>query len=156
MNITAQQIFEDSTPEDGLISLMGDGQVIIQHIAAYEFGKEGDLVFIPNKSALKTVLKNKVSLAIIPQKLAQFIPTQPTKTSFITTHNIGVAHARLKQRYADHDFRESGWEKIHASAIIHPSVSIPSTTTIGPNVVIEKGAIIGNRCTVMAKRPLIP
>ncbi|MFK7979449.1 MAG: UDP-3-O-(3-hydroxymyristoyl)glucosamine N-acyltransferase [Saprospiraceae bacterium] len=150
MQITAQQIFEDRTPKDELAQLLGNKAAIIENIAAFESGKSGDLVFAPNQSAVTTALKNKVALIVLPKKLAQFIPPNTSKTAFILSNNIGVSHARLKQKYADHDYTKSGWETIHPSAIIHESVTIPKGTNIGPNVVIEKGVTLGKDCRIMA------
>lgn len=150
MQITAKQIFEDSTPKDELVQLIGNKAATIQNIAAVESGKSGDLVFAPNQTALTTALKNKAALIVLPKKLAKFLPPNTGKTAFILSNNIGVSHARLKQKYSDHDYTQAGWEIRHPSAIIHESVSIPKGTSIGPNVVIEKNVELGKGCSIMA------
>jgi len=137
MQITAQQIFDNSIPADELDQLLGNKAAMIQNIAAFETGKSGDLVFAPNQSALSTALKNKVSLIILPKKLTQFIPSSTGETAFILSNNIGVSHARLKQKYGDHDYTQSGWETIHPGTIIGWGCEI------GDNCLILSNSVIG-------------
>ena len=150
MKVTARQIFENSNPADKLVQLIGNSKALVLDIAPFESGKKGDMVFTPNRNALITALKNKVTLIVLPKKLAKFLPESIEETAFILSNNIGVSHARLKQKYADHDYTQADWEAIHPSAVIHESVKIPKGTRIGPNVVIEKGVILGKDCSIMA------
>lgn len=148
--ITAQQIFEARNPKDELTELLGNSGAIIYNLAPFEMGKKGDLVFAPNQMALEVALKNEVSLIVIPKNLRKELPADLGNTAIILSNNIGVSHAHLKQKYADHNYAQAGWETIHSSAIIHETVVIPKGTNIGPNVVIEKGVILGEGCSIMA------
>jgi len=150
MQITAQQLFDSSTPKDELIQLLGNPETLIQRIAPFESGKKGDLVFAPNRNALETAIEKEAALIIIPSNLSKFLKTDLGATAIILSNNIGVSHARLKQKYADHDYAQAGWEIVHPSAIIHESVTILNGTRVGPNVVIEKGVEIGQDCSIMA------
>ena len=82
--------------------------------------------------------------------LDKFIPIPLNNRAIIFSKNIGVSHARLKQKYGDHDYTQSGWNRIHTSAIIHETVKIPDSCRIGPNVVIEKNVVIGENVHLMA------
>lgn len=150
MKITAQQIFAESKPADELTELLGNGQITIKNVAAFEEGSKGCMVFAPNRSALERALKQAVSLIVIPKKLAAFLPEKIEAFAIILSSNIGVSHARLKQKYGDHDYDRAGWESVHPSAIIHESVSLSKGISIGPNVVIEKGVTLGDDCRIMA------
>lgn len=150
MNKTALQIYEERSPVDALLEIQGNETVVIMNVAPYEVCTAGDMVFALNQKALDHALANGASLIVVPKnlKLPDLSTTQDI--AIILSANIGVSHARLKQKYADHDYSLTGWEMIHPSAIIHESVILPATIRIGPNVVIEKGVRIGENCILMA------
>ncbi len=150
MNKTAAEIFQEREDQDALLQLLGNQAAQVQKIAPYELAKNGDMVFAPNQKAFDTALANGVSLIIVPQKINCPEAHTLNGTAIIRSSNIGLSHARLKQKYGDHDNRQSGWEAIHPSAIVHPSVAIPEGTILGPNVVIEKGVHLGTACELMA------
>lgn len=150
MQKTALQIFEECKEDYGLLDLFGNEKVLITAIAAFEKGGPTTMVFAPTLQALQQALDNQASLIIIPKKLPLAADLSLKNIAILTSSNISVSHARIKQRYADHDYDQSGWVSIHPSAIIHPSVHLPDTITIGPNVVIEQGVRIGNHTRLMA------
>ncbi len=150
MKKTVQQIFEESAQTCALLEVQGNKEVIITAIAAYQKGKKGDLVFVPNSKALHQAIENEVSAIVIPKKLWGEAKKAAETTTFFISANLGLSHALLKQKYGDHDYRRSGWGRIHPSAIVHESVTIPENTSLGPGIVIEQGAKIGNHCSIMA------
>ena len=150
MNKTAAQIFEERTAEDGLVAIIGNHQAIVSKIASYESGSKGDMVFAPNQSALEKAITNQVSLIVAPEKLVDSAMQNLNGTAIISSENIAISHAKIKQKYGEHDYSQSGWEAIHPTAVIHESVTIPTGTTIGPNAVIEKGVTLGTHCSIMA------
>ena len=150
MHKTALQIYEERTSEDALLKIHGNTEVAITNIAPYEDCAKGDMVFALNQKALDQALGNGASLIIIPKELPIPDISNSKDIAIISSANLGMSHARLKQKYADHDYSLTGWEAIHPSAVIHESVQLPSKVRIGPNVVIEKGARIGDNCVLMA------
>jgi UDP-3-O-[3-hydroxymyristoyl] glucosamine N-acyltransferase len=150
MNKTTGQIFSEARAEDALIKLIGSENIPIDHIAPFEQGKKGAMVFAPNQTALKKAKEQGTSLIIIPQNLQYIAVPALAHNAIITSKNIGLSHAKLKQRYAAHDYAQTGWERIHPSAHIHESVHLPEGIRIGPNVVIEKGVKIGAASHIMA------
>lgn len=150
MNITARQIFEACGEECALIGLEGKKEAVVTAIAAFQKGKEGDLVFVPNRKALRQIVERNVSAVVIPKNLLEEAKKIADKTAILLSTNIGISHALIKQRYGDHDYSRAGWGRIHPSAIIHESVVIPESVSLGPNVVIEQGATIGEGCFIMA------
>lgn len=150
MNKTAIQIFEERSDKDELIELLGNHQAVAHTIAPYEACAKGTMVFAPTSKAFTTALNNEAAIIIIPEKLRKEIPSDLSRQAILISANVGVSHARIKQKYGDHDFSQSGWEKIHASAVIHESVVLPKKINIGPNVVIEKGVKIGEGSHLMS------
>ncbi len=149
MKITAEQIFLEKSPADRLIELKGHTKVLVQNIASFENAKKGDMVFVPTENALNKALDNIASLIILPENLIHKIPSKLEGLAIISSSNIGVSHARLKQKYGDHDYK-SGFKNVHPSAIIHESVALPDSVKVGPNVVIEQGVTVGVECSIMA------
>ena len=82
-------------------------------------------------------------------KEAEAIAADAAMAVFVS-ENAGVSYALMRQKYSDRDYTESGFGRIHPSAVIHESVKIPESTMIGPNVVIERGAKIGEKCVLQA------
>ena len=64
MQKTAQQIFEESAETCALLEVHGNKEVVITAIAAYQKGKKGDLVFVPNSKALHQAIENEVSAIV--------------------------------------------------------------------------------------------
>lgn len=150
MNKTALQIYEERTPEDALLEILGNTTIAITNVAPYEVCSTGDMVFALNQKALDHALSNGASLIVVPKKITLPDLSVNKEIAIILSANIGVSHARLKQKYADHDYSLTGWEAIHSSAIIHDSVQLPTGIRIGPNVVIEKDVRLGTNCVMMA------
>ena len=150
MNKTSLQIFEECGEAYGLVEMVGNKELLIHSIASFEKGGPHTMIFAPNQKAFETAHSNNTSLIVIPNKLAVAKNISLANMAIIKSANISVSHARIKQKYADHDFSKSGWTNIHPSAIIHESVHLPKEIRIGPNVVIEQGVTIGERCHILA------
>lgn len=110
---------------------------------------EGDLVFVDSEKFVAFAQKQKPSAVITNEKLANnFKDLQ--KTSILVSANAKLAQALLKQAYLDRNIRDNGWPRVHDSAVIHDSASIPENVTIGPGTVISKNVSIGDNCIIMA------
>ena len=150
MNLTANQLFKAIGESAGLESIQGKISLILKAIASFQNCKKGDLVFVPDAKMLKQVVEHGVSAIVIPKKLQQQAAAFNDQIAIIVSSNLKLSHAKIKLQYADHDYTQSGWDKIHSSASIHESVKIPKDITIGPNVVIEKGVKFGKGVHLMA------
>lgn len=150
MKKTAQQIFDECGQACALMALQGNPTIEIRGIAPFGNSQKGDLVFVPDGNALTKALEAELSGVVIPKGLVEkATQSNPDIALFVSAH-VPLSHALMKQRYGDHDYRRSGWGRIHPSAIVHESVDIPEDTMLGPNVIIEQGATIGNGCHIMA------
>ena len=150
MDLTAKELYDQYGKEGVLLELNGNLKVKIENIAGFSNGNKGDLIFVPDEKALEIAIKGNCSAMVIDKKLAELSSKISNEIAIFISANIALSHAKIKLKYSDHDYGQSGWERIHSSSVIHQSVEIPSSTTIGPNVVIEKGAISGEDCKIMA------
>ena len=143
MKLTAQELYSESGKEGVILELKGNKDVSIENIAAFSNGQKGDLVFVPDEKAFKIAITGNCSAMVIDKKIAELATQVDEETAVFISANIALSHAIIKLKYQDHDYSQSGWDRIHPSAVIHATVTIPESTTIGPNVIIEKG-IEGN------------
>ena len=150
MDLTAKELYDQYGKEGVLLELKGNLKVKIENIAGFSNGNKGDLIFVPDEKALEIAIKGNCSAMVIDKKLVELSSKISNEIAIFISANIALSHAKIKLKYSDHDYGQSGWERIHSSSVIHQSVEIPSSTTIGPNVVIEKGAVIGENCKIMA------
>ena len=150
MDLTAKELYDQYGKEGVLLELKGNLKVKIENIAGFSNGNKGDLIFVPDEKALEIAIKGNCSAMVIDKKLAELSSKISNEIAIFISANIALSHAKIKLKYSDHDYGQSGWERIHSSTVIHQSVEIPSSTTIGPKVVIEKGAIVGENCNIMA------
>ena len=145
MTSKASEIFALFNPAGILESLEGDAFIAAIH--PVETGKSGSLVFIDNKKFLPFVKENKPSAVVTNKDLLSEIQSLGLEAVFLAK-NVGVAHAALKQKYADRDLFQSEWGKRHSSALIHETAKVPESCMIAPNVVIGENAVIGERCVI--------
>jgi UDP-3-O-[3-hydroxymyristoyl] glucosamine N-acyltransferase len=110
---------------------------------------EGDLVFVESESYIQDVLDKRPSAIITNEKLVANFKDM-SNSSVLVSKNAKLAQALLRQAYVDRDLRENGWQKIHASAVIHESATIQKNVRIGPNAVISKNVSIGDNSIIMA------
>ena len=150
MNLSAKELFSESGKKGVILELKGNQNVQIENIAAFNNGKKGDLIFVPDEKAFKVAVEGNCSAMVIDKKLAGLVTQISAEVAVFISANIALSHAIIKLQYHDHDYTQSGWDRIHPSSVIHKSVSIPDSTTIGPNVIIEKGVEVGADCNIMA------
>ncbi len=150
MEYKAVDFFKECCDSCYLIDIQGNKEAVIKGMASYDSGGADDLVVIPKRSVFEKYKKSNFAAVIIPKALAKFADQLSINTAIFISAAIELSHALIKQKLADHDYSNSGWENIHSSAVIHETVKIPISTTVGPGTVIEKGVIIGENCRIMA------
>ncbi|MBL4754883.1 MAG: UDP-3-O-(3-hydroxymyristoyl)glucosamine N-acyltransferase [Flavobacteriales bacterium] len=150
MKKTAAEIYSECGEAFTLIAIAGKQDVTVTAMVAWEAAMGGDMVVVPDEDALNKVLATGVSLIVVPVGLEGKCADVMDKTAVITSNNPNLAHALLKQKYGDYDYTITGWDKVHASAIIHKTAEIASDVLIGPGVVVSEGVKIGKGCNIMA------
>ncbi len=122
---------------------------VITGINAVETCESGDLVFVSSKEYLELARQRQPAALVVSEKLAKDA-AQEDHWGILVTGNVKLAHALIKQEYGGRDFLDTQWERVHPSAVIHPTVDIPDSSFVGPNVVIGQNAKLGERCRLLA------
>jgi len=157
VNRSASQLLEEFK-EGGLITeLRGPDQSVTGVVAAMEDCGPQDLVFLSKPKAVRDALQRKPAVAVINKEVAEALDKDPelaalaSETGLLVTSNLNLAQSRIKLRYADRDLADEGWERIHPSAVIHPSVQIPDDAVVGPLAVIGRNTEIGAGARILAR-----
>lgn len=149
INKTATEVFAECKEGFRLKELQCGGEMKIAGIAAFEDCKPGDLIFMTDPKKIKEALSKKPAGIVVNASEAEKITDRANLAVFVS-ENAGVSYALMRQKYDDRNYSKSGFERIHKSAVIHETVTIPADTLVGPNVVIERGAKIGSKCVLQA------
>jgi len=122
--------------------LCGDAALTISGFAGLKEAKEGDLSFVANAKYISLAETTNASVIIIPRDLSV-----PGKT-FIRVENPSWAFAKIVSLFVEES--TIPLKEIHPTAIVAKDVKIGSEVALGPYVVIEAGAVIGNRSAIHA------
>ena len=152
MNVKASQIFETFHARGILEALIGP-DTDITGIAPAENSGPGSLIFVDNADFVGHANKSKPAAIVTQAKLAEHFSSL-TSTAILSSKNTRLAQALIRQAYADHDHRDTGWPAIHPSAIIHETSSIAEDAIIGPGVVIGRNVKIGSGSIIKANTVL--
>lgn len=121
--------------------------------------EEGDITLATSGAFLERALQSPCAAVLVSRKAHDTLAaaagpagkSASAARSLIITDNATLAHAWLKQQFADWKFRdESEWGRIHPSAVIHSEARVDGTAVIGPSVVVGRGAEIGSGVTIHA------
>ncbi len=148
MNILASEIFAEFSSRRILTDHRG-ADPRISGITSVQEGQRGDLVFMDNPKYLEMVRKNHPSAVVTTLELSRHVESLD-EMAILVAANVKMAHALLRQRYADRDLHHTEWPRVHPSAVIHDSVRIPQDAVIGPGAVIGRDVNIGPGAVIMA------
>ena len=149
METTLKDLFETCKEGYWLQQAKGNESSMVKDIKGFEQCGPGDLTFVPEVSMLEPVLSRKPSVICCNEKVANAIDHgQYPDLGVLVSSNMAVSHAKIKQRYKDRDFADTGFELVHPTAVIHESAKIGEGTRIGPYAVIEQGVSIGKNCVI--------
>ena len=148
MQIRAGQILSDFR-QRGVLDSMTGADTLITGIAPVESCGPGDLVFVEKPELIETVKAAKPSAIVTHVELIEQF-SDMTDCAVLTSSNVRLAQALLRQAYADRDLYDIEWPRVHPTAVIHETVVIPGDAVIGPGVVLGRNVHIGRRTVVMA------
>jgi len=124
----------------------GSAQQAFDSMEAIEFAGERQLTFIGHPSFARHFPQSKASGAICTEGL--HVQRRDDQT-LIWTANADLAVARILERLAHPpSIPELG---VHPTAIVEPGAMLGADVRIGPYVVIQSGARLGDRCVIMAQ-----
>lgn len=140
-----------STLQENFSELISDclrGHKEITGFAAADRHHPGELVFCDDEKLIEELNHSAPSAVVTTGKLAEKLTNDAT--GVLISEDVKLAQALIRQRYDDIDLHDSEWPRIHTSAVIHASVSIPGSVTVGPGAVIGRDVKFGERVVVQA------
>ena len=146
LDVTLAEILSEFQGSGALTGLTGDAKTRITGISAVESASPGDLVFVDKKDYLSVLLTRRPAAVVTTAKLAPEVVGFPV----LIAPNVALAHALLKQKYADRDFTRTGWTGVHPTAVVHESAELAADVVVEPRAVIGQGCKIGAGTRVMA------
>ena len=152
MNKKCSEIVDDFS-ELKLLNLQQGPDNSITRVSDIKTCEPGDLVFIESEKFVSTAYERKPSAIVTRSDLVKHFD-ELAESTVIVSPNVKLAQALILQAYADRDVRANGWPRVHTSAVIHESVSIPDSVTIGPGAVIAKNVVLGDNCCILANTVL--
>ncbi len=146
--IKVSEIFTEFEKEGILEEIIGP-DAVIHGFASIENYRPIDLVFLWKEKFIPRVKKKRPVAIVVTRKIAESF-REDSSITLIVSSNVYLALALIKQKYVDRDFSKQGYPRIHPSAVIHDTVSVPESSSVGPLVVIGRDVQIGERVTILA------
>jgi UDP-3-O-[3-hydroxymyristoyl] glucosamine N-acyltransferase len=122
--------------------LCGDASLMISGFAGLKEAKDGDLSFVANAKYVPFAEKTSASAIIIPRDLSV-----PGKT-FIRVDNPSLAFSNIVGLFMQ--ATAIRLEGIHPTAVVAKDAKLGRGVALGPHVVIESGATIGEKTAIHA------
>lgn len=148
MNRQASTILQDFQAR-GILQDMRGPDTTVMRIAPVEGCTPDSLVFVDSDKFVEAALEAAPAAIVTHPDLAEHF-SGLANTAVLTAANVRLANALLVQAYDDRDFHDTGWPRIHPSAVLHDSAQVADDAQVGPGAVIGREARIGARTVVMA------
>lgn len=131
--------------------VVGDPDLAVRGLAPLDQAGPGDLSFLSNPLYLPQALASKASAVIVsPADLERIrADGQADGRHWLVARNPYVCFARVAQRF-DREANADPRTGIDPRASVAADAVVPASCFIGPNVVIEAGARLGERVRVLA------
>jgi UDP-3-O-[3-hydroxymyristoyl] glucosamine N-acyltransferase len=124
--------------------LAGNGEAQIHSVAGLLEASAGQISFFSNAKYRKWLHSTSASGVLVPADWREPVEN----TTLIRVENPDAAFAEVCKLFCPPPV--SYPPGIHASAVIADSAQLGTNVHIGPHVVIEAGAVIGDRCILLA------
>ena len=144
-SLTTARLLDELSQTGLLVERIGP-DAAIERVAAAQSCGPGDLVFADGEAFLELILQRRPAAVVTRPDLAERLPG----FAVLTARNVRLAQAHILQRYFDRDLRDEGWPRLHPSAVVHDSASLPASAVVGPGAVLGARVRIGERCVVLA------
>ncbi|MGO4277831.1 UDP-3-O-[3-hydroxymyristoyl] glucosamine N-acyltransferase [Cupriavidus sp. OV038] len=131
--------------------VVGDPDLAVRGLAPLDQAGPGDLSFLSNPLYLPQALASNASAVIVsPADLERIrADGQADGRNWLVARNPYVCFARVAQRF-DREANADPRTGIDPRASVAADAVVPASCFIGPNVVIEAGARLGERVRVLA------
>jgi UDP-3-O-[3-hydroxymyristoyl] glucosamine N-acyltransferase len=122
------------------LSYRGDGDHEISGVGTLGAAGPQDVSHLSNRNYLKQAATTQAGVVVLRSEDAD-----SCSVNCILSDDPYVSYARIASLF---DYRKPHSPGIHSSAVIHEDTVIGEEVYIGPNVVIDAGTRIGNRCQI--------
>lgn len=119
--------------------LVGNPKFSIRNVADLDSATEEDASFLANPRYENAMRKSKAGVVII----APTIPLM-SERNFLVNENPSKAFQTILELFHNSEIAFSGFQGIHATAVIHETAKIGKHVAIGPHAVIDAHVTIGN------------
>ncbi len=123
--------------------LEGDGRPLVQGVAGLREARPGDVTFVANMRYAGLVANTRASAVIVARAW-----DRPSSAALIRVDNPDAAFAATCQMFAPPPPPDPNG--VHPTALISPRARLGADVRVGPYVVVEDGAEIGDRTVLMA------
>ena len=124
-------------------TLVGNPDQCIVGVEALEAASPEDASFLANPRYREAMLHSKAGVICI----SQAVPPIDGK-NFLISEEPSRTFQQIVEALHLSSNRQSGFEGIHATAVIHPTAKIAKDAKIGPYVVIDRNVTIGSRTEI--------
>ncbi|MFI5334568.1 MAG: UDP-3-O-(3-hydroxymyristoyl)glucosamine N-acyltransferase [Chlamydiales bacterium] len=140
--MTRSFCLDDLAKESGA-TLIGDPEHQISGVETLESAGSEDASFLANLRYREWVEKSSAGVICVGKD----IPITPGKNFFVSD-DPSRTFQKIAELLLKTEEMRSGFQGIHPSATIHPSVKLGKDVQIGPYAVIDKGCEIGERTRI--------
>lgn len=123
-------------------TVLGDPATAITGVSGIKEAVSGDITFLASPKYF-AYLSQTAASAVITSK-----DVMPGEKPFVVTDNPSAAFTKVVQAFSAP--LEAPVPGVHPTAVVHPSVKLGSGVSVGPHVVIEADAEIGDRSVLRA------
>lgn len=116
----------------------GDPETIIFGVNTLDEATMTDLSFLASARYAEAMKKSKAGAICVDNQ----IPLVEGK-NYLICDNPSAAFQKAVEWFLPKELGKSGFQGIHPTAVIHPSVQLGHNVTIGPYAVIDQNAVIG-------------
>lgn len=128
-------------------TLTGDPHYCITNVESLELATSGDASFLANPRYEKAMLKSQAGVIFIsslPQE------AQIKGRQFLVNEDPSRAFQQAAEWFYGTGAELTGFDGIHSTAVIHPTVIIGKGCSIGPHAVIDKNVTVGDDSSIGA------
>ncbi len=142
MNFTSQELVAEFS--DMVISTIGENAEF-DHSACHLGANSSSLVFLQSADNLPARAAVIVTTSEVAEQLKERC------ASFIVcVANVRLAQAKMKQHFDDYQAKDTEWDAVHDSAVVHKSSVLKKGCRVGPNAVIGADCQLGENVVVRA------
>lgn len=123
--------------------ILGDASVEVSNIASIRSASEGDLVFVEDEKNLRLALESAACAVIA----GDFAGAKTYPKPLLISKQPRLAFARAAKLLLGKSHFQAG---IHSTAVVHSSVRLAQSVTVGPRAVIEEHVEIGEGTAIGA------